>query len=386
MKQSFAFIVALLWAVSAFSQDFIILRNGDMIQSKVQEISDSEIRYKKFSNQGGPMYVVKVSEVLAINFENGDKEVFDKPAAVPAEPVAAAASAVEIGLPDDEYNRWLIQSVNDWHFESEKEAGNKPKKAVTGYCKLSVADDSQIANKDVEIDFISGCYRPYNNNWNNPMVPNDCILGSINNYIKFIIKNRTDKTIYIDLGNTFFSRGTVSAPLYVPSATSETVGRGTGASVNLGGVANAAGLGGTAVGALANAVNVGGGKTSSSTTTTYSQRIIAVAPNSSQVLDPQIIFLLDAQLQFPVFTINTYSDRTATTYNGSVVLSNQLLNWSKVDSPVKLGFFLTYSFDESIQSKANVKASLHLSEMVGVRNDDVSKPNEAKLFFLTKVN
>ena len=68
------------------------------------------------------------------------------------------------------------------------------------------------------------------------------------------IKNKTNKTIYIDLGNTFFSRGGEAQPYYIPGETHQYKGGTTGASVNMGAVAGALGVGG-ALGTLANGVN-----------------------------------------------------------------------------------------------------------------------------------
>ncbi len=387
MKKLVITILALLFSMSAFSQDFIILRNGDMIQSMVQEISSTEIKYKKFSNLNGPMYVVNISEVLSINFENGEKEVFDKPAAAPAETavVAAvpAAPAIEIGLPDEEYNKQLIESLNDWHAQFNGKISKNPKEAYFAYCKLNVSDDSEVANKDLELDFISG-------RENNVA---DGVSGWMlyGYYIKFVLKNRTDKTIYIDLGNTFFYRGELSSPFYIPSVTSVSSGDASGASVNLGGIANAVGLGNTAIGALAGAVNVGGGKSNVNTTTTYSQRVIAIAPYSSKVLDQQFIFSPEFQSEFPGFRISQSSLRPAAyyivsspivKYDKHAVRNGKLLEWDSSDSPVKLAFFLTYSFDETFQHKANLKTSLFLSEaLCHCNGSKVLIPDEAKLFF-----
>ena len=60
------------------AQDVIIKKDNSTILSKVVKISASEIEYKKWSNQDGPTYIIKKSEVSSINYENGEKDVFDK--------------------------------------------------------------------------------------------------------------------------------------------------------------------------------------------------------------------------------------------------------------------------------------------------------------------
>lgn len=62
----------------ASAQDVIVKKDGSTIMSKVTEIGNTEIKYKKFSNQNGPTYSLSISEIMAINYENGEKETFDE--------------------------------------------------------------------------------------------------------------------------------------------------------------------------------------------------------------------------------------------------------------------------------------------------------------------
>lgn len=60
------------------SQDFIFKKNGDEIKAKIIEIGKDEIKYKKFENPEGPIYVMEKSIIFLIKYENGSKEVFNK--------------------------------------------------------------------------------------------------------------------------------------------------------------------------------------------------------------------------------------------------------------------------------------------------------------------
>ena len=61
----------------ANAQDVITLRNAEQIRAKVTEISPSEIRYKRFEHLEGPTVVIPKSDVFAINYENGTREVIN---------------------------------------------------------------------------------------------------------------------------------------------------------------------------------------------------------------------------------------------------------------------------------------------------------------------
>lgn len=70
------FLLMLLSATSVFAQDVIVKKDGSTILSKVIEIGTSEVKYKKFSNQNGPTYTIRISDLLSINYQNGEKEEF----------------------------------------------------------------------------------------------------------------------------------------------------------------------------------------------------------------------------------------------------------------------------------------------------------------------
>jgi len=62
----------------AFSQDNIVLKNGDEINAKISEVGESYIKYRKFNNQDGPIYTKSKDEIFYIKYSNGEKEMFSK--------------------------------------------------------------------------------------------------------------------------------------------------------------------------------------------------------------------------------------------------------------------------------------------------------------------
>ena len=73
----FTLFLAITICNNTFAQDIIVLKNGDIIKTKVLEIGSTEIKYKKYTNIDGPIYSKLISEILAINYENGTKDTFD---------------------------------------------------------------------------------------------------------------------------------------------------------------------------------------------------------------------------------------------------------------------------------------------------------------------
>lgn len=75
MKKFFIYIM-LLTSASIYSQDVIVKKDGSTILSKVLEVGEEYVKYKKWSNTQGADYTIKVTEILSINYENGDKDDF----------------------------------------------------------------------------------------------------------------------------------------------------------------------------------------------------------------------------------------------------------------------------------------------------------------------
>lgn len=89
MKKGLFVLMFLASTFIASAQDVIVKKDGSTILSKVVEIGTTEIKYKKWNNQDGPMYTITKAEVQSINYENGEKETF---------------SEVEISQPQQQFN------------------------------------------------------------------------------------------------------------------------------------------------------------------------------------------------------------------------------------------------------------------------------------------
>jgi hypothetical protein len=62
----------LIFANIAFSQDIILLKDGTNIQSKIIEVSENEVKYRRQNNVDGPTFVISKLKVLQLKYKNGD--------------------------------------------------------------------------------------------------------------------------------------------------------------------------------------------------------------------------------------------------------------------------------------------------------------------------
>ncbi|WP_276721049.1 hypothetical protein [Alistipes sp.] len=142
-------ILFCLMSIGASAQDVIIRKNGDEIQAKVLAVSDSEIDYKKWSNQNGPTYTMSKDDVFMIKYINGDKDVFnDESRSVVQEenssskyiaksPAANNAELIRKYKPEIRVTTKLSEKPSKWFFPI-----------------MAVADSSVLSNEDIEVSII----------------------------------------------------------------------------------------------------------------------------------------------------------------------------------------------------------------------------------------
>ncbi len=98
-KTIFVLLIVLFISIDGFSQDIITKSDSVKIEAKVIEVGLNTIKYKKFSNQNGPVYVIRKSDVHDILYKNGERDIFEN----------KTNSASE--APDYKENKSLLQTL-----------------------------------------------------------------------------------------------------------------------------------------------------------------------------------------------------------------------------------------------------------------------------------
>src|SRR5688500_6732937 len=80
--------VYLLWIVLSptklYTHNKISLLNGEELNGRITEVSDSEIKYVSSENPSGPIRVPYKKDVFLIRYENGTRELVSGAAVQPA--------------------------------------------------------------------------------------------------------------------------------------------------------------------------------------------------------------------------------------------------------------------------------------------------------------
>lgn len=388
MKVKFFFLMFLL-AVSAgrhmFAQDRIITKDGETMEVYNVEISDKYIFYNKDKSKDSAFERMAKESVLMIKrqdgsivnlYETAEGKAEDAPAEKPAAGDVPAQEAV-ILTPDlldeaaREANAAAIEQLNKPVAFVADEADDLDKEANSVWCRMGVKGNSVLDDGMVSLSILSGGFEWQS--YKGPAVFKEGINNGFNPGLQVAVTNKGTRTIYIDLGNSFFTRMGQPQCYYIPSATSVTSTTGTGASVNLGAVTGALGIGGIA-GTLANGVNVGSGNSKGATTVTYTQRIITVPPHSTVKLEPQYLFgtencVVTPGLVYGLFRGYKYLRTSRFSFPKDApegpLMNGQHFTYNEETSAVTVSALVAYSFSENGSASRTLSIHLYLKDLVG---------------------
>lgn len=380
MKRLFLLLIVIVSVITINAQDKIITKEGDVIQGYSVEVSSSAVFYKVANTAESSFQRLDKSTILMIRKQDGTKIYMDaapdntanettvsteKPAEQKEQPVS------EESIKENKKKISLINN-SEVRYINDKKRGDDANRV---FCQLAVGDGSVMINDDLEIS-CSIKYGEYYGGYDE--IPK---FGRYCNPTYFLtVKNKTKKTIYLDLGNTFFTSNGQTSVYYVPTSTTSSSSRSAGAGVNLGAVAGALNIGGVA-GTLAGGVNVGGGTTKGTSNTVYSQRVVAVPPMSNIELDPQMLFIT-AKATNIIANGMEYIGNYMGSQKGSKIACfyftpeelkcGETLFYSEDNSPLKFNTYVTYSYTEDCAANKNVQISLYLKKLIGMSSSNVS--------------
>ena len=380
MKKLILLMMLPFCALSAMAQDMLVTNEGKSMTIYNLEISDQSIFFQLSDKADAPLQKMLKKDVLIIKKADGTKLDLNAPQTTVANQASQPAEQEESGIvyvtpetlsPEAKAaNDALIAKYNQpvkYKLIKEK---NRGKKANYGIAVFGIKENSVISNEDIEIIITKGVIQEKGKKDPEVFVANEHTGKSA---LEFSIKNNTNQTIYLDLGNTFYTSMEQSVCYYIPTSTTTTASSSGGGSVNLGAVASALGAGGT-VGTIANGVNVGGGSTNGTSTTTYSQRILPIAPMGRTTLDAQYMFGKDIfspcqGLQCLSYHTNCENEFIFSDENN--ILTGDHYIYDKTTSPINLSFIIAYSHTEDCRLLKTQTVYLYLKDFYGDKTNPI---------------
>lgn len=79
MKIKIVLVIGFMFINSVgFSQDVVFLRENNIeFKTKVVEVTDTSVKYKKWENLDGPIYSLNISSIARIKYKNGQEDIFN---------------------------------------------------------------------------------------------------------------------------------------------------------------------------------------------------------------------------------------------------------------------------------------------------------------------
>lgn len=76
MKNSYLVPILVFVSATAWSQDKIYKKGGEIVEARITEVGTDEIKYKIFNDQSGPMYSLDKNRIIKVLQENGMMETY----------------------------------------------------------------------------------------------------------------------------------------------------------------------------------------------------------------------------------------------------------------------------------------------------------------------
>lgn len=362
-----------------WAQDRVITKEGDVMEVYRVDVGSTFIYYTLEDKEDAPLQKIAKADVLMIRKKDGTK--IDVTAAATATAPAASAQTGQATQPgivtlkreeltaeEKAANDALMEKLNcpvELVLKESKQEDAGTKKANRGFAILGVKQNSVIANEDIEVGMTLGViYQEKKVDVFFPLKVYELFYvsgGRFRPHIRFSVTNKQNKTLYLDLGNTFYISQGQPVCYYIPTSTTTSSASSGGGSLNLGAVAGALGVGG-AVGTLASGVSVGGGSSKSTSTTTYSQRVIGIPPHATVQLSPKPLY---PDNSYPIFNFSSDCE-------GGVMMVGDNYTYAEETSPLQMSLILAYSETENCECTKSAPVNLYIRQLLGYREGGMS--------------
>lgn len=383
-------VLAGMFSQNVSAQDIIVTQDGDAKKVYGVEVSESAIFYKTADAADSPIQRIDKKDVLVIKYKDGTSKVFSGDAGNVAEkkqPVATTATEEtgpvmlkpsDLGADAAAANAKLLTEMNNPITYKPENPDDDANRALMGF---GVKSTSVMDDGNVKIDIVQGTFYKRDKKTKPTFSPigEDGYLYTadlFNPGMMLKVQNKTNKTVYIDLGNSFYIRLGQSICYYVPSSTTTSSSSGSGVGVNLGSVAGALNVGGV-VGQLASGVNVGGGKSSGASSTTYAQRVISIPPMATYNLEPVFLFIDEAGKMCKGLEIDYDAMRSLRDFfprvnfskksAGGPLVNGMHYTYTEEDTPIVLSNVITYSFSEDCSNARMLSVHLYLKDVIEIK-------------------
>lgn len=267
-------IILMSCFIIPLNADIIVKKDGTQMSVYNVEESGKWILYTTDESPDSELKRIDINEVFGIKQGEGEmKMVGTSNNVLPESKKDISGNPVKIAALPAAENADIINQYNTSSFSKIRKEPN-PKKYREGTVTTiwGIAKNSILKDNHIRISINEKGIRKFSNK-----------LFCMTPGYAVTIENHSDEMVYVDLSNSFKILDGESTPFYDGKIYTTSQGSSRGASVGLGSVANALGVGG-AVGTIANGVSVGGGNSKSLQVSESAQPVISIPPHGTTIL------------------------------------------------------------------------------------------------------
>lgn len=375
MKKIGLFLTFLFSALLLSAQDIIVKNSGETIKAYNLEASGTSVFFQLSAEPDAPLQKLPKTEILVVRKADGTKLDFVAPAPQPAAQQQQTATAqnkpVKLTLDmlseeEKAENERLIKQYN----EPVLFQVTKDDYASFAMSSFNPKYNSIMSNKDISISLVTGFMTEASRRAPSTFHEVDICKGfswytDLGEAVCISITNKTDQTIYVDLGNSMLVAQGRSVPFYVPQTTTTSNTSVGGGSVNLGALTGSSLLGG---------FSVGGSNASSTVNTVFSQRVIAIGPYGT-VQTPAVIAwgtptetreLVPGMAWGQIYTngFGNYCHLRLYIPKNSL-RCGQVINFNEENAPLNISAYVTYSYTEDCAQEKTLPIHYYLKNLIG---------------------
>lgn len=328
MNRFFSLLLTFNVAMCATAQDVLVKKDGSTILSKVIEISDTQVKYKKHSNIDGPTYIINVKELQSINYQNGEKELFNDKESTNEGTVKAKPAD------DNKEQKEKYASLPKMVLKPSE------KKSKDFFPIMAFTDSSVISTNELTVFIEPEAVEYYDKGWK-------VKLG-----YSILFVNKTKQPIYIDRANCFRRFNDYDTKSYFDNK-QITVSHGNSKS------------GGVGVGIGAIGIGVGGTSASSHSETYGVDRFLIIGPESKAHLteysyirlsESKALFKTVSDIEYWGFYLNS---------NDFSIKKGEVITYTEEETPYSNKYFITYSTDQEFKQAYTFEFELYAKYIVG---------------------
>ena len=381
MKRFLTLLGVVFFIEIASAQDVLITKDGDAIKVWGIEVSNTAVFYRESDAQNASIKRVDKKDVLMIKYQDGRKFIIGEDNVQPSLNVTQTNDVTATptsDVADPQANKEVLNSIKSQKVEFAGSPSNS--EASMLFCQYLPKSNAIIADKNMSFSVVTEAKSYFNGSKSQPLA-GDIILF-------VIVKNRTKKTMYVDLGNTFLVRGGQSFAYYVPTMTSHSSGTSTGVGIGVG----------TVVGNLAGGIGLGSTSSESVTTTTMAQRIIAVPPMSEKKIEsPTTLFPIENKDLYneDIKYTGLYKDLSLCLDKSEMLKVSECRDLNENFNVGAFSVVVSYADDETISQPHMLNADFSIQHIVGTKSghkidmkyfniDYVSKNYKNTAYFFAK--